>query len=194
MPEKVEIKKVERVFDGFFKIDKTVFRFEKFDGTMSDDTMRLNFNRGNSVAVLIFDRTSGCFVLTKQFRYPAYSLHEKHGWIIEIMAGMIDKNETPEQAAIRETKEETGITVLPHELKKISEFYVSPGGTSEFIYLYYVEVDLPKDFKPATGDETEDIQVVFLTPNKMAEMIQQNEIVDAKTIIAYKWFENNYLR
>jgi ADP-ribose pyrophosphatase len=52
---------------------------------------------------------------------------------------MIEKYDTPESAARREVEEETGCKLL--KLEHISTFYVSPGGSSERILLYYVEVD-----------------------------------------------------
>lgn len=46
----------KRVFDGFFKIDEAEVSFERFDGRMSPRLRRLCFERGDSVAVVIYDR------------------------------------------------------------------------------------------------------------------------------------------
>ncbi|OWF51645.1 ADP-sugar pyrophosphatase [Mizuhopecten yessoensis] len=43
-----------------------------------------------------------CLVLVKQYRPPM------KGYTLEMPAGLIDKNETAEQTAVRELKEETG--------------------------------------------------------------------------------------
>jgi len=44
-PNKVKIKQTKRLFDDFFKIDEAVLRWERFDGTMSETTRRLRFER-----------------------------------------------------------------------------------------------------------------------------------------------------
>ena len=50
---RVKILQETREYDGFFKIDKAVLQYEKFDGEMSQEITRLNFNRGDSAAVLL---------------------------------------------------------------------------------------------------------------------------------------------
>ena len=63
---------------------------EKFDGTMSPEVERVVFERGNAAGVLLYDEEDETVLLTKQFRYPAY-MHDGPGWIIEIVAGVLDK-------------------------------------------------------------------------------------------------------
>ena len=133
----VQIEKKKRILDDFFKVDEVHLRYERFDGHMSPLVRRLNFERGDSVAVLIFNSKNQHILLVNQFKYPAYE--KGPGWITETVAGMLEKNENPESAARREVEEETGYKVL--KLEHISTFYVSPGGSSERIILYYVEVD-----------------------------------------------------
>src|SRR5260370_36448091 len=130
----VEDKKV--VFDGFFKIEEATLKYERFDGTMSQTVRRLNLNRGDSVAALILNTDTNKVVLTNQFKYPTYENGD--GWIIEIVAGMVDRDENYDDAVRREVLEETGYQV--DALTPISTFYVSPGGSSERIILYFVEV------------------------------------------------------
>ncbi len=44
---KVIIKEVKREYNGIFKVDKVILQHEKFDGSMSKEIVRLNFDRGN---------------------------------------------------------------------------------------------------------------------------------------------------
>src|SRR5680860_674863 len=106
---KVQIKKKNRILDDFFKVEEVHLRYERFDGHMSPVVRRLNFERGDSVAVLLFNPKSQHILLVNQFKYPAYE--KGPGWITETVAGMIDKKESPESAVRREVEEETGCKV-----------------------------------------------------------------------------------
>jgi len=65
---KVIIKDSKREYDGFFKVDKVVLQHEKFDGSMSKEIDRLNFDRGDTIAVILYNKTNKSVVLIKQFR------------------------------------------------------------------------------------------------------------------------------
>ena len=176
---KVIIKESKREYDGFFKVDKVVLQHEKFDGSMSKEIDRLNFNRGDTVAVLLYNRTNKSVVLVRQFRYPAY-VDGGPGWLIECVAGIKDNGEIA--VARKEVLEETGYKV--EELKYLTRFYPSPGGCCERIsvYLAYVETrEEKKDKYFGTGNE--DIQVIEIPLVKALEMIKNGEICDGKTII-----------
>jgi nudix-type nucleoside diphosphatase (YffH/AdpP family) len=134
---KVVIEGRKRILDDSFKVEEVWLRYERFDGRMSRVVRRLNFERGDSAAALIFKPKTQRIVLVNQFKYPTYE--NGPGWITEVVAGKIEENEDPETAAKREITEETGYTVA--KLEYIATFYVSPGGSSERICLYYVEVD-----------------------------------------------------
>jgi nudix-type nucleoside diphosphatase (YffH/AdpP family) len=185
---KVTIDRSNRVFDDFFRIEEAYLRYERFDGTMSPVVRRLNFERGDSVAALLFNSKTKHIVLVNQFKYPT---HEKGpGWITETIAGMINEKEDPQSAVRREILEETGYRV--RNLEHISTFYLSPGGSSERIILYYAELD-DNDKITAGGGlaaENEDITNVELTIEDALEKIESGEIADAKTIIAVYWLQN----
>ena len=134
--KRVVIEKLSRIFDDFFAIDEAWLSFERTDGTMSPVVRRLSFERGDSVAALLFDREEQAIVLVRQFRFPTHG--KGPGWILEAVAGIVDEGESPEEAIRREVLEETGYRV--DQLEHISTFYVSPGGSSERIGLYYAEV------------------------------------------------------
>jgi ADP-ribose pyrophosphatase len=188
---KVVIKNVKCVFDDFFKIDEAILQFEKFDGTMSPELRRLNFNRGNSVGILVYNLTRNSVIFTKQFRYPVFASAPAQAWVLEIIAGMIDNEQHPEKSAIREIAEETGYQVA--EVTFISQFFVSPGGTSEKIHLFFASVR-DDDAKFAGGgleEEGEDIQVVQISIREVMKMLKNGQFQDAKTIIALQWLEKN---
>jgi nudix-type nucleoside diphosphatase (YffH/AdpP family) len=188
----VHIEKKKRILDDFFKVEEVYLRYERFDGQMSPVVRRLNFERGDSVAALIFNPKRHQILLVNQFKYPAYE--KGPGWITETVAGMIEKNETPENAVRREVEEETGYKVV--KLEHISTFYVSPGGSSERIILYYAEVDETNKIEAGGGmaKEDEDIMTVELALPEALKQIQSGEIADAKTILGIIWLQNRLMQ
>jgi len=156
---------------------------------MSGTVRRISLERGDSVAVLIFNLNTNKIILISQFRYPSYKTG--HGWIIETIAGIIDPNETPDKSARREVQEETGLNISA--LEHIATFYTSPGGSSERIFLYYSEVSGNGAIYGDTGGllcEGEDIKSYEITLDDALEKIKSGEIMDAKTIIGIYWLKN----
>lgn len=191
--KKVLIEKKQYILDDFFKVEEAYLRFEKFNGEMSDTVRRFSLERGNSVAVLAFNKKTNRLIFVSQFRYPTYK--NGQGWIVEAIAGMIDQDETPEEAARRETEEETGLNVSA--LEHITTFYPSPGGSSEMIFLYYSEVIGEPQYHDNTGgiiSEGEDIISVEISLEEALDKIKSGEIIDAKTIIGVYWLENRLMK
>src|SRR5437868_6520552 len=103
-PRKVEIRKRSCLLDDFFKINELVVSHQRSDDTMSADQRRLVFERGDSAAVLIFNRDSKRVVVVDQFRAPTLGKGREGGWITETVAGMINEYETPVHAVVREAE------------------------------------------------------------------------------------------
>ncbi len=185
----VEIQSKRTVFDDKFKIDEATLRFQKFNGQMSDTVRRLVFERGDSAAALLFNKDTQKAMLIEQFRYPAYE--KGPGWIREVVAGVIDQNEQPEETIRREIREEIGYEVR-EPLTHIATFYVSPGGTSERNMLYFAEVSNADRVSAGGGkvSEHEDIELVEMTLPELWQALDNGDIVDAKTLIAVQWLRN----
>ncbi|MFN2424538.1 MAG: NUDIX domain-containing protein, partial [Cryomorphaceae bacterium] len=112
-----------------------------------------------------------------------------NGWITELVAGSLDATDpTPEDCIRREIKEEIGYTVS--EMKKISAFFTSPGGSTERVHLYFAETTSAGRTAPGGGlaEENEDIELVRITLERAKEMLEKGEFRDAKTIIGLQWF------
>jgi ADP-ribose pyrophosphatase len=190
MPEQnVDIISKEIVFDDVFQIVKSRLRFKKFDGQMSEPVTRLVFERGDSVAALIYNTDTQRYQLVVQFRYPAYtSGREQDAWLLEIIAGKIDPGETPRAAILREVQEETGYQLRSIEL--IQKLFVSPGATSEKIYLFYAEVTNADKISDNIGVETEDLDLVEMSYAGLIRYLTTTPaIFDAKTLIALQWLQ-----
>lgn len=100
--------------------------------------------------------------------------------ILELPAGTIDGTEEPLECARRELKEETGYSAKTWE--PLGHLYPTPGYTNEVLYLYLAR-NLTKGEQQL--GESEDIQVHWIPLSSVEEMIDNGEINDAKTIIAF---------
>src|SRR5262249_7869281 len=182
--QKVVVRGKRRVFDGFFKLDEVTVSHRQFDGAMSPDQTFLIFERGDAVAVLIYNRDTAHVVLVEQFKIPTLEKSATGGWIVEVAAGMIKDGETPEQAVTREALEETGFRIS--EPEHIATFFSSPGGSSERIFLYYAVVTEADRANSGGGNrqEGEDIRNVEITPSALFERLRLKQIDDPKLVIA----------
>lgn len=191
MQHKVEIISKSRVFaKAIFKIDEVHLRHTLYGGQMSHELTRLCLDRGDSVAVLAHDTDHNLLLLEEQFRYPTYE--KGPGWMVELPAGMIDAGEKPEEAVIRELKEECGYIVAIQDLQFINRFYLSPGGTSERIFLYYAIISDQIRVSAGGGRATEgeDIRNLLVNLDEAMRRLDSGEIADAKTIIALQWYRS----
>ena len=133
------LKSAETVFQGFFKMTQMIVQHRLFGGGWSKPLKRELFQRGDAVGVLLYDPRHQLVGLVEQFRPGA--LNEQHGpWQYELVAGMMNVNEEPEQVAVRELQEETGLEV--EKLLPICDYLVSAGGTDEKMHLFCGLVDL----------------------------------------------------
>ncbi len=178
----------------FFGIVEAKLRHTRYNGEMSAELTRLKFDRGDSAAVLLHDPENDTVIFTEQFRYPAYRKdHPESAWLLEIPAGTVEADEDfdPTRTLKRELMEEIGYKV--NSFKKISSFYVSPGGTSERIHLYYASAS-PRQKVAAGGgllSEGEDIRIIAIKTEEALRMIESGKICDAKTIIGLQWLKSN---
>ena len=187
----VEIVSRVRILDGFFKIDEVEFHHQRGDGSMSPVLRRFSLDRGDGVAVVIHNTEADTIVLVRQFRYSTYD--KGPGWMLELVAGVIDSGQSPEHTMRREVMEETGYRVGDAEF--IGSYYLTPGGSSERILLYYCRVVAADRLQSGGGleEEGEDIETVELSLGDLWQRLDNGGIVDAKTAIGLHWLRNRLL-
>lgn len=144
------------------------------------------FERGHAAALLPYDPARREFILCEQFRVGALAAGMSP-WQVEIVAGIIDENETPDDVARREVQEEAGLTAL--ELWPIQRYLVSPGGASETVYLYLGRISsLGAGGIFGLASENEHIRVSIVSEDELEHLVDKNKLTNASTIIAAQWF------
>lgn len=190
MSRRVDILEEDTIFqEHIFTIKRARLRHEKFDGTMSEEIVRMSFERGDSVAAVLHNVHDDTVLFTEQFRYPTVA--DGTGWMLELPAGVVEAGEDPYDTIKRELIEEIGYEV--GSLRPIGQFYVSPGGTSERIFLYYATVTQAEQTSEGGGvlHEGENIRRVAIKVSEALLKITTGEICDAKTIIGLQWVQIN---
>lgn len=178
----------ERVYDGFFKMDKLSIEHACFAGG-SARVQRELFLRDDAVCVLLYDAPRDRVVMIEQFRIGALD-HPRSPWLLELVAGIVEPGETPEQVARREAIEEAGATL--GEVLPITRYMVSPGGSREYIELLCAQVD-SEGLGGIHGlaHEGEDIQVHLIDADTLFDMVADGRIDNAPSIIALQWLQLN---
>lgn len=185
----VEITSKKTVFKGRYKIDEYTFAYDRVakKGRM-EDVQRLVFERGDSAAALIHDVERDVIVLAEQFRIAT---HDKGpGYIIEAMAGSVEEDEEPEDCIRREMMEEVGYRA--DKLFLVANGYVSPGSSSERIFLYYAPVvtaDLVDPKASGVAAEKEDIKRVEFTREDFLDRVDAAFFDDAKVMALGFWLK-----
>lgn len=188
----ISITQTDESYSGFFRILTYHLQHALYEGGTTPTLKRELFERGEAAAVLLYDPERQCVVLTEQFRIGALE-DPRSPWLLEVVAGMIDTDESPEAVAMREVQEETG--GYCHNLIPIYRYWVSPGGTSERIHLYCGLVD-SQDFHGIHGLEAEgeDIKLVTLPVQEAFALLDKGDINNGATIIALQWLQLNQTR
>lgn len=127
-------------------------------------------HHGSAVIIPVFEDKT--IALVKQYRHAAQE------YLLEIPAGTLGENESPEIGALRELEEEIGVRARSIEF--LCEFYVSPGFLTEKMNLF-LATDLVESEQNL--DEDEFLSIERLSFDKAFEKIRAGEIRDAKTMI-----------
>jgi ADP-ribose pyrophosphatase len=160
-----------RVYTGrVISLDVDEVRFP--DGSIGQ--LEMIRHSGASAVVPLIDAAKADpeVVLIRQYRYAA------NGYLYEIPAGRLNPDESAEQCADRELREETGYSA--GRLRQLTTIYTTPGFTDERIHLFVAE-DLSNGVATPEADEFMELHQIPLS--QAIAMVHSGEIVDSKTAI-----------
>jgi len=140
------------------------------------ETTRDVVEHSNCIAVVAIDEQDN-ILLVRQFRHPV------DRFLLEIPAGGIDRGEEPLDSVRRELQEEIGY--FPRRIDKLGGFYSIPGYGTEYLHCF-----LATDLVPGRlmAEDTEDIELVRISPDEIPRLITSGQICDAKSIAALLMF------
>ena len=149
--------------------------------TVRRDTLRLPNGRETrydivehpgSVIILPLD-DQGNILFVRQYRHAA-GLD-----LLELPAGVLDEGEDSETCARRELREETGMAA--GHLEYIGGFYLAPGYSTEFMYVYQATALRPD---PLEADSDEFLTLEAIPMAEVLAMARHAEMPDAKSLAA----------
>ena len=189
--EDVKLLNQRDLYKGFFRMTEYRFKHRLFEGGWSEEVKREVFERGNAGVLLAYDPKRDEVVLIEQIRIPAYETSETP-WLLEVIAGMVEQGESPEDVVRREAQEEAGVIV--GRCEPIISYLSSPGGTSERMHVYVGEVDATTA-KGIHGlaCENEDIRVHVVSREQAYRWVEEGVIDNAASVIALQWLQLHHI-
>lgn len=185
----VKIARDDLVYDGFFKLRKLALSHRRFDGSWSEEFTRELMVRREAVGVLLYDPQLDAVALIEQFRTGALE-HGRSPWLLEIVAGLIDDGESPEEVARREAREEADVDIAA--IEPVLSYFSSPGGTDEYFHLFCGRADLcTAGGVHGLPEEHEDIRVHVVAYEGVLRLLAAGELCNAQTIVAIQWLQLN---
>ena len=144
---RLNIHNIKEVFTLHRHNGEALFAVVMADATTpeGDKIPPICFIKGQVVSVLVclIDRDTGekYALLVRQRRICT------GGYIYETVAGMVDKDDHPHDVAVRETEEESGLAVIPAQVKLLNQepLYVSTGTSDEGMFFFYCELEMSKE-------------------------------------------------
>jgi ADP-ribose pyrophosphatase len=177
----------EPAFRRHLGLDIVRYSNRLYSGEWSGERVYDVVRRGGAVAVMLYDPDRDAVVLVEQFRLPPL-LAGFSPWIVEVVAGLIDKDgESEEDVARRKSVEEAGVEVIG-ELIPIQRYLPAPGNSDETVTLFCGRVDS----SAATGvygvpEEDEDIRVIVRSLAELEAMLDAGQIETGHTLICLYW-------
>jgi ADP-ribose pyrophosphatase len=188
--DSIAINERETVYRGFFRVDHFLLRHRLFAGGWSAELSREVFLRHDAAGILLYDPQRDEIVLIEQFRLAAH-LAGFAAWQLEIVAGIIDSDESAAAVARREAEEEAGLAVIG-EVVPIHRFMTSPGGSTETVDLFCGRVDAgAAGGIHGLADESEDIRAVVKSYAEAMGLLNAGKIENGYTLLALHWLAAN---
>ena len=188
--EEVKIQSREYLFRGFIQVEKVSLQHRLFNQTEYTPILQRELiHRPEAAGVLIYDDAQQKFALIEQFRVGAMDDSDS-AWQLEIIAGVLDGDESPESCIRRESLEESGCEI--DELEHLFSFYPSAGACSELFHLYSAQAHLPEQGGVfGMPDEGENIQLHLIDYSEIKNLFSNGRLRNAPVIMALQWLQQH---
>ena len=117
----------------------------------------------------------GKLAMVRQFRYSVDS------WQLELPAGGIEAGESPQDAALRELREETGL--VAQEVFDLGMVYCSVGSTDEECHIFAMRCDGRRE--DCDFDQGEQVELVLFTREQIERMMDDGSLVYPPLYVAW---------
>jgi len=192
MKLKYKIINKKNLYSGFFGLNKYKFVHEKHNGDWTNTVEREIFSGAHVSTLLPYDPIKKEIVLIQQFRAGNLSRYDED-YMYEIVAGIIDEGEKPQETAMRECFEETGCEVK--KIRPIQAYFPAPGSSESYYHLFLGEINSFNGERiRGLESENEDILVKSFKVDEVRKMLKENKIMNGLTIIALQWFFLEYFK
>jgi ADP-ribose pyrophosphatase len=168
----MELLATKRIYDGKV-VNVRVDTLRGADGKTYDMEV---VEHAQAVVVIVRPRPNE-MLLVRQYRHP---LGREH-W--EVVAGVMNAGESPEDAAARELREETGY--LAHRVTRLWSAFSAPGFCDEL--LHFCAVDGYDVGEPEPDEGEEGMQIGIFAIEELWRKIRADELPDSKTQVAVLW-------
>lgn len=186
----VEITQREYLYQGFIQVEKISLRHQLFNQADYTATIQRELIRRKEAAgVLIYNDQQQRFALIEQFRVGAID-DPVSPWQLEIIAGVLDGDESPESCIRRESIEESGCEI--QDLEHLFSFYPSAGACDEIFHLYVAQAELPEQGGVfGMPDEGENIQLHIVQYQDLNQLLSSSRLRNAPVIMALQWLKQH---
>ena len=188
--DEVKIQSREYLFRGFIQVEKVSLQHRLFNQTEYTPILQRELiHRPEAAGVLIYDDAQQKFALIEQFRVGAMDDSDS-AWQLEIIAGVLDGDESPESCIRRESLEESGCEI--DKLEHLFSFYPSAGACSELFHLYSAQAHLPEQGGVfGMPDEGENIQLHLIDYSEVTHLLSNGRLRNAPVIMALQWLQQH---
>ena len=188
--DQVKIQSREYLFRGFIQVEKVNLSHRLFNQREFTPVMQRELiHRPEAAGVLIYNDAQQKFALIEQFRVGAMDDADSP-WQLEVIAGVLDGNESAESCIRRESLEESGCEI--DQLQHLFSFYPSAGACSELFHLYSAEAHLPEQGGVfGMPDEGENIQLHIIDYREIATLMSNGRLKNAPVIMALQWLQQH---
>lgn len=193
----IKIKNQKIVYEGYDKVVQYEVEYKSLNphkiSLLTHQTEIVHCPDG--VMILLYSAKNDALLFVKQYRMAIYCHGEDDkdlSYPLECVAGTIDEG-SPYETALREIKEEAGLII--QKLEHFATVYAAPARLTEKTYLYYGEFDEPDQIGfYGIENEGEDIQTMLIPREKVFQMMDEMQFIDALTLLALNWFRNKKIK